>query len=88
MHVFVLVGMRGMPVGIGTYMCMLVMLIGLRLEEFLGIFFEFRQAVMAAEIVGLPVVLVLPRSRARLDGHAADWIDHLTPLVKIITSSG
>jgi hypothetical protein len=38
----------------------------LRLEEFLRIFFEFREAVLAAKIISLPVVRVLSRSRARL----------------------
>jgi hypothetical protein len=63
------------------------MRVGLGIQELLRMFFEFRQAVLAANQVRLAAVLVFSRSRARFDGHAADWINRLTPLVQIITSS-
>jgi ABC-type molybdate transport system permease subunit len=44
----------------------MMLLIGAGFEEFLRIFFEFREAVLAAKIISLPVVRVLSRSRARL----------------------
>ncbi len=42
-----------------------------RLHEPLWIFFEFRHAVLAAEVVSLTVVLMLPGSIVWVHGHAA-----------------
>ena len=50
------------------------------IHEFLGIFFEFRQAMLAAEKISLPVVIVFSCSRARLYVHAANWINHVLSL--------
>ena len=38
---------------------------------------------MAAEKIGLAVVLVFSRSRVRLDIHAAGWINHIISYPKI-----
>ena len=46
----------------------------LLLEKFLRVFLKFRQAVMAAEKISLPVVLVLSRRRSWLHCHTADRI--------------
>jgi hypothetical protein len=58
----------------------MMLLIGAGLEEFFSIFFEFRQTMLAAKIISLPVMRVLSRSRARLYIHAANWINHLLSL--------
>jgi hypothetical protein len=47
-----------------------------QLEKFLGVFFKFRETVMAAKKISLPVVEVASRGVARLHFHAADWIYH------------
>ena len=47
-----------------------------RLQELLRIFLKLRETVMAAKIMGLPVVNVLPRGVTRLHFHAANWINH------------
>ena len=47
-------------------------------QKLLGVFFKFRQAVTAAEVIGLAAMNVTARSAIGLHIHAADWIDHLT----------
>ena len=59
---------------------MLGMRIGLKFEEFRRVLLELRQAVMAAKEISFAVVDVFPCSRAWLDIHAADWINHVLKL--------
>src|SRR4029077_3496229 len=47
------------------------------LEKFFWVFFEFRQAAMAAEVIGLPIVSVTFRSVAGIHFHAANRINHV-----------
>jgi hypothetical protein len=49
-----------------------------RFQKLFGVFFKFRQAVLAAEIIGLASVNVTARSAIGLHVHAANWINHLT----------
>jgi hypothetical protein len=67
-------------VGVGSRVCVLMTRVRLRLQKPFRIFFEFRQAVMAAEKISFSVVLILSRSRARLHFHAANWINHIFSL--------
>ena len=46
------------------------------LQELLRIFFELRQTVLAAKIIGFPVVNVFPGSVAWLHFHTANRINH------------
>src|SRR6266581_8433259 len=48
-----------------------------RLEKFLRVFFKFRQAVLAAEIISLIVVNVTARRIVGLHVHPADRISHV-----------
>jgi hypothetical protein len=52
----------------------------LLLEEFLRVFFEFREAVMTAEKISLAVMNMASRGRVRVHFHAADWINHVLSL--------
>jgi hypothetical protein len=47
----------------------------LRVQPFFGIFFEFAQAVATAEIISLPLVLVLSGSALWIHSHATDRVD-------------
>jgi hypothetical protein len=49
-------------------------------QELLGVFPKLCQAVMAAKEISFAVVDVFPCSRAWLDIHAADWINHVLKL--------
>ena len=58
----------------------------LLLEPLLRIFFEFRQAVLAAEVVSLTVVLMFAGSAPWIHGHAADWVGSHVDLFLLILS--
>ena len=67
-------------VRVGSRLCMLVTRVRLRLQKLFRVFFEFRQTVLAAEIIGLSVVDVASRCAIGLNVHAANWIDHVLSL--------
>jgi hypothetical protein len=46
-------------------------------QKFCGFVSEFRQAVLAAEIIGLAVVRVTSRGPFWLDVHTTNWISHI-----------
>jgi hypothetical protein len=48
-----------------------------RFQEFVRVFFEFRQTVLAAEVISLPLVGATSSRLLRLYNHAADWISHI-----------
>ncbi len=45
-----------------------------RVDPLVRIFFEFGQTMLAAEVVSLTIVLVLPGSVFWFHGHSANWI--------------
>jgi hypothetical protein len=56
------------------------------LKKLVGIFSKLRQAVLAAKVICLSVLLLRPGSALWIHGHAADWIGDHTRILPLILS--